>query len=125
MYLRKAPPIVLQNEALLLMLRIILKLQKEGDKEFFTELPDGRRRYFIDLMSHKSEIEKDPESMEIFQVTFFLNSLNFRNCVVDLHKMCFATIIINRKKNQKGKFTLKVRFWTNCQSLHSQSTVVP
>ena len=50
------------------MLRIILKLQKEGDKEFFTELPDGRRRYFFDLMSHKNEIEKDPESMEIFQV---------------------------------------------------------
>ena len=74
MYLRKAPPIVLQSEALLLMLRIILKLQKEGDKEFFTELPDGRRRYFFDLMSHKTEIEKDPESMEIFQVyvTFFL-----------------------------------------------------
>ena len=67
-YLRKAPPIVLQIEAILLMLRIILKLQKEGDKEFFTELPDGRRRYFFDLMSHKNEIEKDPESMEIFQV---------------------------------------------------------
>ena len=50
------------------MLRIILKLQKEGDKEFFTELPDGRRRYFFDLMSHKTEIEKDLESMEVFQV---------------------------------------------------------
>ena len=68
-YLRKAPPIVLQSQALLLMLRIILKLQKEGDKESFTELPDGRRRHFFDLMSHKSEIENDPESMEIFQVT--------------------------------------------------------
>ena len=73
---------MLQSDALLLMLRIILKLQKEGDKEFFTELPDGRRRYFFDLMSHKNEIEKDPESMEIFQVgILFLNSLNFRNCV--------------------------------------------
>ena len=51
------------------MLRIILKLQKEGDKEFFTELPDGSKRYFFDLMSHKTEIENDPESMEIFQVT--------------------------------------------------------
>ena len=72
MYLRKAPPIVLQIEAILLMLRIILKLQKEGDKEFFTELPDGRRRYFFDLMSHKTEIEKDLESMEIFQVSILV-----------------------------------------------------
>ena len=50
------------------MIRIILKLQKEGDKEFFCELPDGRRRYFSDLMSHRSEMENDPDTMETFQV---------------------------------------------------------
>ena len=68
-YLRKTPPIVLKSEALLLMIRIILKLQKEGDKEFFSELPDGRRRYFSDLMSHTAEIKNDPDSMDTFQVT--------------------------------------------------------
>ena len=63
---------VLNSEALLLMIRIILKLQKEGDKEFFCELPDGRRRYFSDLMSHRTEMENEPETMDNFQKMYAL-----------------------------------------------------
>ena len=73
-YLRKAPPIVLRSEAVLLMIRIILKLQKEGDQEFVVELPDGRKRYFRDLVSHKKDIQNDVESMDTFQVPVNLQS---------------------------------------------------
>ena len=76
-YLRKAPPIVLRSEAVLLMIRIILKLQKEGDHEFFAELPDGRKRYFRDLLSHKKDIQNDVDSMDTFQV--WINLLTIGN----------------------------------------------
>ena len=67
-YLRKAPTFVLKNGFMLLLIRIILKLQKEGDHEFFAELPDGRKRYFRDLLSHKKDIQNDVDSMDTFQV---------------------------------------------------------
>ena len=65
--MRKAPPIVLQSEDVLLMIRIILKLQKEGDREFVAKLPNGQNRYFYNLVSHKKEIESDPESLKTFR----------------------------------------------------------
>ena len=67
-YLRKAPTFVLRSEFMLLMIRIILKLQKEGDQEFVVDLPDGRKRCFRDLVSHKKDIQNDVESMDTFQV---------------------------------------------------------
>ena len=72
-YLRKALPIVLRTESVLLMIRIILKLQKEGDKEFVAELSDGRKRCFRDLVSHKKDIQNDVENMETFKggIKFF------------------------------------------------------
>ena len=66
-YLRKALPIVLRTESVLLMIRIILKLQKEGDKEFVAELSDGRKRCFRDLVSHKTDIQNDVENMDTFK----------------------------------------------------------
>ena len=66
-YLRKAPPIVLRTDEVLLMIRIILKLQKEGDKECVAELSDGRKRCFRDLVSHKIDIQNDVESMDTFK----------------------------------------------------------
>ena len=41
-----------------LLARIIFKLQKEHGYEDFEILPNGQKRYFIDLMSHKEEIMK-------------------------------------------------------------------
>ena len=46
-------------------MRIILKLQNGGDQEF-VELPNGKRRYFSDLMSHHKEISQS-EKMQAFQ----------------------------------------------------------
>ena len=71
-YLKKAPPIVLKSEDLLLMIRIILKLQKGKGRERYYELPDGRKRYFSDLVSHRKDIESNPESMESFQGFYLL-----------------------------------------------------
>ena len=51
------------------MIRIILKLKKEeGDRKSFSELPNGQKRYFSDLMSHRTEIEKDSETLQNFEV---------------------------------------------------------
>ena len=66
-YLRKAPAFVLKNGFMLLLIRIILKLQKEGDEEFVSELSDGRKRCFRDLVSHKIDIQNDVESMNVFK----------------------------------------------------------
>ena len=53
------------------MIRIILKLKKEeGDRKSFSELPNGQKRYLSDLMSHRTEIEKDSETMQNFEVIF-------------------------------------------------------
>ena len=72
-YLKKGlPPIVLKSEAILLTIRIILRLQKEGDKEFVVQLPNGQKRCFSDLMSHKKDIENDPDHMETFRNLYVL-----------------------------------------------------
>ena len=53
------------------MIRIILKLKKEeGDRKSFSELPNGQKRYLLDLMSHRTEIEKDSETRQNFEVIF-------------------------------------------------------
>ena len=62
--------VVLKNGFMLLLIRIILKLQKEGDQEFVVDLPDGRKRCFKDLVSHKKDIQNDVESMDTFQVCY-------------------------------------------------------
>lgn len=41
------------------MARIMLKLNLHGGDKDFVELPDGRKRYFQDLMSHHEKIVKD------------------------------------------------------------------
>ena len=51
--------------------RIILKLKKVGGPEIiFDELPNGQRRYFKDLMSHKDSISNDPERLDYFHRIF-------------------------------------------------------
>ena len=51
------------------MIRVILKLKKEeGDRKSFSELPNGQKRYLSDLMSHRTEIEKDSETLQNFEV---------------------------------------------------------
>ena len=62
--LKNISPNLLFNHDLHVM-RIILKLPNGGDREF-VELPNGKRRYFRDLMSHHKEISQS-EKMHAFQ----------------------------------------------------------
>ena len=66
-YLKQAPPIVLKTEPLFLLVRIILKLQKGGGNKEFDELPDGKKRYFSDLVSHKKDFQNHVENFKIFR----------------------------------------------------------
>ena len=66
-YLKNAPPIVLKSEALFLLVRIILKLQKGGGDKEFVELPNQNKRYFSDLVSHKEDIQNHAENIKIFK----------------------------------------------------------
>ena len=66
-YLKQAPPIVLKSEALFLLVRIILKLQKGGGDKEYVELPSHKKRYFSDLVSHKKDIQNNVEVNEIFK----------------------------------------------------------
>ena len=47
------------------LIRVILKLNNGGDKEF-EQLPNGQKRYFKDLISHRNEIQQDENKMFIF-----------------------------------------------------------
>ena len=51
--------LILNNHILRLMTRIILKLTKNDQK--FVELPNGKKRYFSDLISHKEDIINYPD----------------------------------------------------------------
>ena len=42
----------------------------EGPEVIFDELPNGQKRYFKDLMSHKDSISNDPERLEYFHRIF-------------------------------------------------------
>jgi len=66
--LRKVSPKI-PTDTVRLMARIIFKL-KEGGLKTFATLPDGTKRYFEDLMTHRSEIVKDSKRIEAF-MSFF------------------------------------------------------
>ena len=48
-----------------------MKLKNGGTKEFVV-LPNGKKRYFHDLMSHKNEMILDPMRMKDFEFTYNL-----------------------------------------------------
>ena len=80
--LRKIFPLT-SLDMLRLMIRIILKLKTEEDnlmlfgkeKEFVT-LPNGIKRSFDDLMSHKEDIIKDDSKMNIFMVSIIVHDIS-------------------------------------------------
>ena len=57
-YLNSPPKI---KVVALFALRIVLKLSQNGKDEFVT-LPNGKKRYFADLMSHKDKLKEDMET---------------------------------------------------------------
>ncbi len=63
-YLSKVAPKI-PTDTVRLMARIIFKLRQGGMREC-AELPDGRQRYFEDLMTHQREIVRDTQRIEAF-----------------------------------------------------------
>ena len=73
-YLKILPSV--PEEHIRILFRIVMKLNKtENNKEFFV-LPDGRKRYFKDLMSHEREIVVDPLRLEEFKTVYIRNQLS-------------------------------------------------
>ena len=52
-----------------MVVRTILRLENGGN-QVFDELPNGKRRYFKDLMSHKEEMENDKTTLKDFDETY-------------------------------------------------------
>ena len=54
------------QEVYLRLLKIILKLKNNGREEFF-QLPNGKKRYFADLMSNTDDLRKEREHTDWFK----------------------------------------------------------
>ena len=73
-----------------MVVRTIIRLQTHGD-EIYDELPNGKRRYFKDLMSHKDDIENDLPSLKDFNETYSIlqswmkNQLPSRSEVLEIY----------------------------------------
>ena len=57
------------------MIRSILKLKNNGTEEF-VKLPNGKKRYFKDLISHHQEIARDSMKMEEFEKLYCILQLS-------------------------------------------------
>ena len=60
-----------------MVVRTIIRLQNHGH-EIYDELPNGRRRYFKDLMSHKTELAKDSR-MKLLSHIYNLLQISFES----------------------------------------------
>ena len=73
-----------------MVVRTIIRLQNHGH-EIYDELPNGRRRYFKDLMSHKDDIENDLPTLKDFNETYSIlqswmkNQLPSRSEVLEIY----------------------------------------
>jgi len=52
-----------------MVVRTILRVQNDGN-QVFDELPNGKKRYFKDLVSHKEDIENDLTTLKEFSETY-------------------------------------------------------
>ena len=68
-YLQNIPEYLKYKTEALFVLRIVLKLSQNGKDEFVT-LPNGKKRYFADLMSHKDKLEENMEKMQYLKSIF-------------------------------------------------------
>ena len=79
--------------------------QKLHPDDFF-ELPNGKKRYFSDLISHRDEIKKNPKKMELFQHIYSV----YQKCLPDsklppysLMLDIYGKVIINTQEVSTGK----------------------
>ena len=59
------------QEVFLRLLKTTLKLNKNGKEEFF-QLPNGKKRYFANLMSNAEELRKQKEQNDMFETYQFM-----------------------------------------------------
>ena len=82
----------------LLMMRIIQKLKIGGENEH-EYLPNGEKRYFKNLISHKNDIKQDAKKMEIFQMVLCIIEHYFQDQIQsteqDIWEDIYGKILIN------------------------------
>ena len=69
------------EEFYLKILKTILKLKSKGREEFF-KLPNGKKRYFADLVSNADELRKQKEQRNLF-IEYDFHYLVFKNWLGD------------------------------------------
>ena len=74
------------------MFRIILKLGIKGGHQEFDLLPDGRKRYFKDLMSHQDKIIQHSSRMEEYRQADFQYCWAFPYIILNEPGMGFTWI---------------------------------
>ena len=79
------------------MIRTVLKLKNGGEKQYAT-LPNGKKRYFHDLISHQNEIICDSTKMQDFQFSYNLLQVWFKDQVPSQIEMLdiFGKLVINQ-----------------------------
>ena len=79
------------------MIRTVLKLKNGGEKQYAI-LPNGKKRYFHDLISHQNEIICDSTKMQDFQFSYNLLQVWFKDQVPSQIEMLdiFGKLVINQ-----------------------------
>ena len=81
-----------------LMMRIIQKLNNGGENEH-ENLPNGEKRFFENLISHKEDIKQDAKKMEVFQMVLCILQHYFQDQIQiieqDILEDIYGKILIN------------------------------
>ena len=115
----------------LYLFRIYLKQKLQPD-EFF-ELPNGKKRYFSDLISHTDEIMKNTKKMELFGHIYSV----YQKCLPDSQLPSYSLMldiygksIINtqevsvlklKKNNLIFNYSIRIRFKLDSDLIRTQS----
>ena len=94
------------------------RVQNDGN-QVFDELPNGKKRYFKDLVSHKEDIENDLTTLKEFSETYTIlqswmkNQLPSKSEVLEIYGKIKvnAHVISDTFPNDLGKSLLELRFF--------------
>ena len=94
------------------------RVQNDGN-QVFDELPNGKKRYFKDLVSHKKDIENDLTTLKEFSETYTIlqswmkDQLPSKSEVLEIYGKIKvnAHVISDTFPNDLGKSLLELRFF--------------
>ena len=94
------------------------RVQNDGN-QVFDELPNGKKRYFKDLVSHKKDIENDLTTLKEFSETYTIlqswmkDQLPSKSEVLEIYGKIKvnAHVISDTFPNDLGKSLLESRFF--------------